>query len=345
MAESDSMTASRIADRTFDSHGYARKDRADRWIIAAGGIWDSVSTSSDECLMRGHTWPLGRLILVHTVDQGRRAPSRSHAAIRRDQLDHYRVVVQLERELPFDADGVRRVLKPGQMIFTDLSRPEWFDNDRASCLVLYIPRNALDDLLPRPLDLHGWMPQGPVAMLLGDHIRSLARAAPHLTTDQLPALNLATLQLLAATVTPSAATIAEARPALDAALFRQARRIIDAQLADPGLSVESLCGALKVSRTTLYRLFEPEGGVARCIRQRRLQRAHAIMSSSSQRVTIQHVADEVGFKQMAHFSRTFREHFGYSPSDVSRRALRNAAMLPRPIAGSRPFVELIHLLR
>jgi AraC-like DNA-binding protein len=337
------MSAGSIAQRSFDSRGMASAERSERWIIAAGGIWDSISTPTGDCLVEARTWPIDRLMLIHSTDHGRRAQARSASAIRRDQLDHYRVVLSLDGEYSCDADGSRHNVAAGQLIVTDLARTESFACDHTSKLVLFVPRSALDELLPRPVDLHGCMPQGAGALLVGDHLRALVRAIPVLTTQELPTVNQATLQLLAAAIAPCAATLGEARPAIQSALLRQAQRCIDTRLGDPELSVEALCGALKISRATLYRMFEAEGGVAQYVRLRRLQRAHTLLATATHRLTIERVAERLGFKHVASFSRTFREHFGYNPSDVGKLGLRNAAVAPKP-TGSRSFVDLIHRL-
>jgi AraC-like DNA-binding protein len=297
-------------------------ERVDRLITSMGGVWDQVDIDAPAA---GTLWFLGQNILTRIVDEGQRTQTRSMSAVRKDQMDQYRVVLQLERDFRCEADGKRIVVKPGQIIFTDLARPETFCCDRTDCLILFIPRSALDDLLPRPVDLHGWMPQGAAAMLLADHLRAVLRTAPLLSGAEVPGLNMATLHMLAATIAPNIDTLGNARPTIECALVRQAKRHIHTHLTDPTLSPEHICRTLRISRATLYRLFEPDGGVAQFIRQQRLLRAHMELASASTKLTLERLADNLGFNGASQFSRSFRTQFGYSPSEVGRLGLRGTS--------------------
>jgi transcriptional regulator GlxA family with amidase domain len=56
--------------------------------------------------------------------------------------------------------------------------------------------------------------------------------------------------------------------------------------------------------------------VAQYIKERRLARVHEILSQSSERPHIARLAESHGFKSAAHFSKAFREQFGYSAREV-----------------------------
>ena len=96
-----------------------------------------------------------------------------------------------------------------------------------------------------------------------------------------------------------------------------AERLIRGSLTDPGLGAASLQTCLGVSRPTLYRMFENDGGVRRFIQQRRAAAARdEIMASSHRRGLIAEVAHKYCFADQAHFSRVFKAEFGYAPSDL-----------------------------
>ena len=95
------------------------------------------------------------------------------------------------------------------------------------------------------------------------------------------------------------------------------RRFIEAELARPDLGVDLICRTFNISRTTSYRDFEEDGGIAGFVRRRRLQIAlNELASGPPNRGRIQEVAEGVGFTDPFHFSKAFRTHFGFSPSDV-----------------------------
>lgn len=332
----------RIHSVTWRSGDYAVDERVDRLMFVSDGVWDTVKTHAN---VDADLWALDTLMLLQTVDHGTRFHQRSMAAIRRDQFDQYRVALAVERGMVCDAAGTRRVLMPGQILFTDLAQPEWFETERSTMLMLMIPRRALDDLLPRPVDLHGWMPQGAAAMLIGDHMRAMARAVPLLLTREVPGINQATLHLLAAAIAPNVGTLGNAREAIACVLLRQVQRYIEAHLTSPELSVEKICGAVKVSRATVYRLFELHGGIAHYIRTQRLQRAHQQLAASTQRITLERLADQLGFNGASNLSRAFRAHFGYSPSEVGKQGLRQLPTAVTTQAGGASFRDYIRRSR
>ena len=88
---------------------------------------------------------------------------------------------------------------------------------------------------------------------------------------------------------------------------------IESQLCDPALGTEFLLKRFHVSRPTLYRMFHPLGGVARHIRERRLQAAWARLREAPH-CTITFLLYDLGFESERQFQRAFQMHFGMSPA-------------------------------
>ncbi|WP_331313707.1 helix-turn-helix transcriptional regulator [Methylobacterium mesophilicum] len=78
--------------------------------------------------------------------------------------------------------------------------------------------------------------------------------------------------------------------------------------------------ALGMSRSQLYRLFEPEGGVARYLARQRLAAVRAALDNPLEPRSIGAIAEAYGFGSGAQLSRAFRETYGLTPRDyrVSR---------------------------
>ena len=87
-------------------------------------------------------------------------------------------------------------------------------------------------------------------------------------------------------------------------------------LAEEDLGADSICAHFRISRSTLYRLFEAEGGVLNYLQDRRLVRIHGLLASPTQRCYLGRIAADNGFKSATHFSRAFRAKFGYSPRET-----------------------------
>ncbi|MFD1807108.1 hypothetical protein ACFSHQ_00495 [Gemmobacter lanyuensis] len=139
---------------------------------------------------------------------------------------------------------------------------------------LVVPRQMLR-LAPRALDgLHGAVLDGGSAMgrLLSDHLRSLLSVAPGMNAADSRLVCEATAGLLSAGLA-SAAGASAVPEILIAPNVQAVQRFIEMNLTNFDLSAEMVMKRFGLSRSALYRLFEPLGGVAEYIRQRRLSRA------------------------------------------------------------------------
>lgn len=95
--------------------------------------------------------------------------------------------------------------------------------------------------------------------------------------------------------------------------------------AEQNFGVAQVVAEFGVSRATIFRVFEPLGGVARYILELRLQRALLELGSSSNvHLRINDIAQSLGFSSGPSFARAFKAQFAFNPSDV-RRNLKAAA--------------------
>ncbi|SFM93180.1 helix-turn-helix domain-containing protein [Variovorax sp. OV329] len=301
-----------------------------------------------DCRFDISAWRFGPLLLAGG-DNAARVQSRTPQNIRNDQVDHYRLMLLLEGSMRVDSDGQVHIVRPGEMFVSDLARPENFEAEAGANRVIYIPREMLDEALPRPFDLHGARPGGVTAQLLAAQLRLLdAERLDMLAPDDVPALARATVQLLAASLVPSRDTADHALPSTQTMVLRQMSRYVDLHLGEPQLGAEDLCSFFGLSRSALYRMFEPLGGVSRYIRERRLARVHELLARSAGRVHLGSTAQAHGFRSATHFSRAFREQYGYSPGEVRLRGLTMApdvAVALRSAGRGRPLDQWMRSLR
>jgi AraC-like DNA-binding protein len=153
-------------------------------------------------------------------------------------------------------------------------------------------------------------------MFLTEYLLLLHRSLSELRFQDIPHIAAATTYLLAACVSPSANRFAEARGPISVALLRRASTIIMERLADQHLTPDQLCRELGVSRSGLYRIFEPVGGISNFIRRKRLQKTRDTLTDSSDQRSISSIAEEWGFTDPSTYSRMFRKEFGISPREA-----------------------------
>lgn len=266
-----------------------------------------------------HATHLGHLLVgdLHFAEQ---QFLRSQPRVVRDGLDHY--LVQWYRTGGFvgqrDGDTDLEV-RPGDIAILDLGRTLRTFARPSHVMTLIVPRELLHEALGvRDSDLHGSVLRGGSALggLLSDHLLSLQRRLPGVALDDAPAVARASVQMLAACVLPSTHTLHGAQGAIEGVTLQRIQQHIHRHLG-ADLSADALCRTFGLSRSALYRMFEPLGGVAHHVQQRRLLAAyHALANPANHRLRVAEVATRVGFASNAHFSRAFRTAFGIAPSDV-----------------------------
>lgn len=95
------------------------------------------------------------------------------------------------------------------------------------------------------------------------------------------------------------------------------RRFINDQLFDKELGSELLCAKFGLSRASLYREFQNEGGVIRYIGRQRLQKAlQELAAVPREWGRISQTAYKYGYDDPLKFSTVFRKEFGFTPSDA-----------------------------
>lgn len=258
---------------------------------------------------------LGELVLVRTrfgAQQFLRTPGQ----LRTDMIDHYLIQYYRQGGYVGEVGGNGIEIRPGSVSVLDLAQPLHTHAAAAENISLVVPRDVMETLIPQAAGLHGLVLDDGKAGLLADHFSSLEKRLPSLEWSQAPYIARATGDLLAACLLPSAANLERAQTEIEPLLFQKARRYIDQRLGTPELSPQTICLGLGIPRTQLYELFKTSGGVQRYIQKRRLLRIHAALADPTEHRSIMALAETYGFSSHAHVSRSFKQHFGYSPSDV-----------------------------
>lgn len=253
--------------------------------------------------------------------------------IKKDPLDHWCFVLVNDGTGPTPPAGRP---EPRQLFFRSLA--ERFDGAASdtSVLTLYAPRELFGERLGSLDQGAGTVAEGGLGALLGDYFLNLEKRLPDIPISELPQVVEATRAMIAACIRPSADRIEVAHDTIAATLMERARVVIRQNLGSVTFGPDRLAQALGVSRSKLYRMFEPYGGVARYVHRQRLMAAHAALSDAANKTPIIQVAETLGFSDASGFSRAFRQEFGHSPSDARLAAAVGA---PLPSAVRRAGVE------
>lgn len=100
--------------------------------------------------------------------------------------------------------------------------------------------------------------------------------------------------------------------------LKELHQAIEKHLSDESFNTNHLCRLMTMSRTQLHRKIKALTGqpTASFIKTHRLEKAKSLIEETKH--SIGEIALKVGFKDVAHFSRSFSQKFGYSPSKSRR---------------------------
>jgi transcriptional regulator GlxA family with amidase domain len=106
----------------------------------------------------------------------------------------------------------------------------------------------------------------------------------------------------------------------DEKFLKKAIEIIEKNIDDSDLDIETFSDELGVSRMQLYRKLSAltDMTVKEFIRDIRLKRAAQLLEQK--KMTVSEVAYAVGFKDMSHFRKCFREKFGMNATEYINKS-------------------------
>ncbi|WP_245581926.1 helix-turn-helix domain-containing protein [Phyllobacterium phragmitis] len=288
--------------------------------------------SADDGFQADHTaWNLGGMLIVE-----QRVPAhsyaRSAASLRASPIDHWYAGMLRCGRAWTEVDGLVAESEPGKAEFRSLGHPFRGRITESEAIFLYMPRDLFADT-PGILDMaNNAILSDNLAKLLIEYVSGLEATLNSLVAEDLPRI-VHTVRDMIINCLSSPAEHVTVEQQAGLGLMERARQHIHRNLHSPKLTPDDLCGVLGISRTRLYQLFEPSGGVLHYIRRRRLLAAHTALSDPANNQRILDIAEAVGFDSAANFSRAFSQEFGYSPREA------RSAIAPGPLAHAASHAE------
>jgi AraC-like DNA-binding protein len=264
--------------------------------------------------------------------------------VARSGIDHFLIQLYTRGGYAGLADTLDVRVRAGDICILDLSRTLRTEAVDYRNITLVVPRPQLEARVPDADSLHGLVlaRELPLTAMLAAHIETLVLHARDLSPADAEVAGRATVGLIASLVEKH---VGGGRAPAVISPLRQVLHYINTHLDDPGLGPARLIETFGLSRATLYRMFEREGGVAELIRVRRLTGAAIELGSPGGRGRrISEVARRWGFTDDSSFSRAFRAHFGVAPKDARSRSVSIWAR-PRNAENELDIPELAYWLR
>jgi AraC-like DNA-binding protein len=279
---------------------------------------------------RGEYWGLGPVLLGANTTPRRRVV-RPESRRSRDAFDAW--VLQVNRDGPMGglyAGGETRT-EAGRLFVGNLAESYDLDRPGGFWVGAVISREVVAGWGVDLEALGTTTPRGPGAALLADFLLSLARRLPEAPAPAEAALADAVRAMVVACLVHDAAPKRVAPEDAARRKRAEAERVIRREIASARLDAERIARLSGVSRSTLYRLFEHDGGVAGYVQRLRLAHARAALADPASRgAPIGALAERAGFHCAASFTRAFRRAYGETPSDFRGRAAGGASTPRRP---------------
>ncbi|MGP1664722.1 MAG: helix-turn-helix domain-containing protein, partial [Rhodanobacter sp.] len=313
----------------------------DAWRESIGPLFDVSPVASNpqesfNATLQSYLWNR-QLVLGRTECSAMRF-ERSPLRLARDGLDYYLIQTHLAGSQDLRRGNRQVHANTGDLMVIDLAERHAAVTSDFCNLTLIIPRHLLAPHLLQPDSQQGRIlrKDNALAELAVRHLIALYGVAERVSPAEALRLIEPTLMLLASALNGGTESVEKGVNGVAHSLVTRARMEIDNRLHQ-NLTVDDLCRALRISRTVLYRLFEPLGGVRAYIQECRLRRcAQALLAPRYARRKILDIAFAHGFQSEAHFSRAFKHKYGLNPSEARKDLLAPTAL----VAASTEIEEL-----
>lgn len=206
----------------------------------------------------------------------------------------------------------------GDICIVDLAQPQLIDAEANATLLMHLPRRSLDDAVGSQ-SLHGVVLKAdrPMTPLIAAYLSSLCVLQAPLSEMQALAAQEAMVTLLSAALKDQRTDDAVRTSSLGTRLRQSILEFIAQNIYLLELSPDFLCRRFNVSRAHLYRAFAKDGGVAKVLRNMRLDAAYRELTQVAHAArSITEIAYSLGFSGGNQLLRSFRSRFGVTPSEA-----------------------------
>ena len=259
------------------------------------------------------------------------------AHVARGAMDHFQITLCVEGEMRFSSGRREVTIGPGAICLIDMAQPNRTvlrgGGSRTRLMAIILQRAMLAPRLAHP--------DSATATLLPSnhpHTRLLASHYAALTLPPEPEAGSAeaTIDAIADIVAAAAGGTADIAAGVERAERHLYLAVIKRRIADnletDALTADELCRHFQISRATLYRLFEADGGLSHYVREQRLNLAfRQLISPSAEDTRLIDLAVGMRFSSDSTFIRAFRRKFGLTPGELRELAdnwLRETGAVP-----------------
>ncbi|NDW06149.1 helix-turn-helix domain-containing protein [Jiella pacifica] len=320
----------------FDAQKVVSTDRfeAYRGLYASGS---DVALAGGDFRARVEVQKLGRLVMFdrHLNDV---VHERTVRRVKADGFEHFTLQLNLSGRLLAELPDGSVEVGPGEIIVFDMTRPQRTQAQSAHFLTFSVARDVIEAASLKAFALHGTVLTGARAGILADLMRSFVR---HRIGEQPDSSGAATRMFREALA--MALGGAETASPPDGDSLSRVRLLIEHHLPASDLSPAWIARKAGLSRTRLYELFKPIGGISAYVQARRTARLRALLGRPENRMrSVGHLAFQAGFAAESHAIRLYKRQFGETPGQHRRNLQDPTRPQPASAGGFHGWIDDIN---
>ena len=255
---------------------------------------------------------------------------RDRRTIAQTRTDDYIIILTLSGTSTADFNDTNLIANPGDIYIVDLNQPYRSHVSPGRRATWVMSRSLLEKLLG-PRNLHGVVLKAghPMVTLLTDFLKGMQISAMQLSEEEAAMALDAGARLLAGSLIGQIAIPDAVQTIAAQGLRQRIIEFIDHQICNPDLGPDLIIRYFHLSRAYLYRLFDGTDGVARLIREKRLDLGYRMLTAKptgpfDRQTLVKEVAYSCGFANSETFFRLFKARFCVTPRTA---ALESASII------------------
>lgn len=304
----------------FDLSHFAPAERFEFWHDAGSLIHRPIKSAYQQPsqLSVRATLRLSEEIVLGRMEGSEQYFERTHTMLKTDHIDNYLLVLLEDGSASWSTQDSHFVAEAGDVFLLDnqeICQSQWTAHRQ---MYAVLPRDLMAGPgwpAPRQRVLRSACPR---AAILRHYLRTIweSQRTPQPGSTQHLAKGLASLTRI---------FFAEGGTILNEdnhqePIKQTIKNWISKNLHNPDLDSAQVCSTFYLSRSTLYELFKPEGGIRTYLQACRLERARLILENPDCQVNVSTIANQLGFRSLSSFSRSFRDHWGLTPREAKNAA-------------------------
>lgn len=307
----------------FDLNALPKSERFDFWAEVGSRVYRPLPLLKDShqpFSLQAEIVPLGQLTLCR-MTATEQDYERTAAMVRSDGFDHYILTVLEQGTIIHSAGGREQKVTAGDILLLDASETAALRWSFHCELFASIPRDLLPQKSGVSIRTSLLSHQHPHAVLLATHLHSLWQVVERDGVQVTDSLGGGLAALTAAYFSDQGVVecMHDLGDSGDVVLMAQIKAWIDDHLHLSDLDADLVAARFHLSRSSVYRLFRPFGGVMVYIRERRLRLAmHLLRSKRGSCSPLGQLARSLGFPSGSAFSHAFRRRWGVAPRQLQQ---------------------------